>query len=276
MGNKKIDEKMCRINNKLNTSIDRMRLDRFLSNSHVGTRSEVRNYIKQKRVKVNNIIITDPSYHVTQNDIVMFDEKVIEPHRKVYIKFHKPAGFVSTTAEDEPSVLNLISHPYVSELHIAGRLDKDVEGLLILTNDGDFTHKLISPKNHVEKEYYIYFPHLVNITDKMIKQIERGLDLGHYRTLPGKLKQIDEKTISITIIEGKYHQIKLMCKFLGFTNWEKIVRIRIGNLTLGSLPKNCWLEIGEEEIKEKVFGRTFGETKKAKVCYGHQVLYQQK
>ncbi|MFN3691968.1 MAG: pseudouridine synthase [Fervidobacterium sp.] len=260
MGKEKIDEKFDEMTNRLDKSIYRMRLDRFLSNSHVGTRSEVRNYIKQKRVKVNNIIITDPSYHVTQNDIVMVNEKVIEPHRKVYIKFHKPGGFVSTTSEFEPSVLNLINHPYVTELHIAGRLDKDVEGLLILTNDGDFTHKLISPKNHVEKEYYIYFNHPVTITDKMIKEVENGINLGDFTTLPGRLNQIDEKTISITIVEGKYHQIKLMCKFLGFNNWEKIVRIRIGSLILGDLPKGCWVEVKEEEIKEKIFG----ETKKVK------------
>lgn len=231
----------------------KVRLDRFLSNSHVGTRSEVKKYIKENRIKVNNLVINNPSYHVNLTDIITIDGKIVQPHRNVYIKLHKPSGFVSTTSEHEPSVLSLINHPYVSELHIAGRLDKDVEGLLILTNDGEFTHNLITPKKHIEKEYYIYFPTPVTVDKKMKEKVKTGINLENFKTMPGDIEQIDEKIVSITIVEGKYHQIKLMCKALNLTNWERIVRVRIGNLVLGDLQKGDWEELEEKEIKEKIF-----------------------
>jgi len=235
--------------------MSKIRLDRFLANAHIGTRSEVKRYIREKRIKVNGTIVTDSSIHISDSDIVTFDDKPVTPHREVYIVFYKPSGFVSTTSEDEPSVLNLIDHPYVNELHIVGRLDKDVEGLLILTNDGEFTHKLISPKKHVEKEYYITFPNKIFLTDDMKKKVENGIYIEpDIKTLPGKIEQIDEKTISITIVEGKYHQIKKMCKSLGLSPWERITRVRIGNLTLSGLEKGMWKEMKKEEIYSAIFG----------------------
>lgn len=236
--------------------MSKIRLDRFLANAHVGTRSEVKKYIKEKRIKVNGIIVQDPSFHITESDTITFDEKTVIPHRDVYIVLYKPSGFVSTTSEHEPSVLNLIEHPYINELHIAGRLDKDVEGLLILTNDGEFTHKLISPKSYVEKEYYITFSNEITVTVEMIKKVEEGIYIdSETKTLPGKINQIDEKTISITIVEGKYHQIKKMCKALGLTPWERITRVRIGKLTIYGLEKGMWKELEKKEIYQAILNK---------------------
>ncbi|MGC8819584.1 MAG: pseudouridine synthase [Fervidobacterium sp.] len=232
-----------------------VRLDRYLANAYVGTRNEVKRIIKEGRVSVNGHVMKDSAYHVNLNDKIELDGKEILPHRKVYILLHKPSCYVSTTSENEPSVLNLIEHPYLDELHIAGRLDKDVEGLLILTNDGDFTHKLISPKKHVEKEYYIYTDVPVIVTEKMQQMVLEGIEIEKgLKTLPGKITQIEEKVISITIVEGKYHQIKKMCKHLGIW-WKKIVRVRIGNLQLGELKVGQWRELTEEEIKCAIFGK---------------------
>jgi len=229
----------------------RVRLDKFLANSHVGTRSDVKVYIKEKRVKVNGVVITDPGFHVKESDIVTLDDQPVTPHHYVYIMLYKPSGLVSTTSDNEPSVLTIIEHPYVNELHIAGRLDKDVEGLLILTNDGDFTHRLISPKKHVEKEYYIYTKSSFIVDEQIERYVESGLVIDGKKTLPAKISQIDEKIISITIIEGKYHQIKKMCKTLGI-EWEKIERVRIGGLRLGELKIGEWKELTKEELA-KIF-----------------------
>ncbi|MEN3042473.1 MAG: pseudouridine synthase [Fervidobacterium sp.] len=235
--------------------MNKARLDKFLSNAHVGTRSEVKKYIKQERVKVNGKVITDPSYYITSSDVVTFDGEKIVPHHNVYIILYKPAGFVSTTSEREPSVMNLIVHPYIKELHIAGRLDKDVEGLLILTNDGEFTHKVISPKSYVEKEYIIQFQNQITVTEHMKNMIQEGLYIHPgIKTLPGKIEQVDERTVSIIIVEGKYHQIKRMCAALGLSSWKKITRIRIGNLTLHGLEKGEWKEIEKKDIECAIFG----------------------
>ncbi|MGB4262431.1 MAG: pseudouridine synthase [Fervidobacterium sp.] len=224
-----------------------VRLDKFLSNAHVGTRSEVKEYIKCGMVQVNSVTIRDPAYHVLEDDIVTFGGEQILGHRNIYILLHKPTGYVSTTSDREPSVLNLVDHPYLDELHIAGRLDKDVEGLLILTNDGDFTHKLISPKKHVEKEYHVHTARPIKITDSMKALVHNGIILDNVtRTMPGKIEQLSENLISITIVEGKYHQIKKMCAVLGI-EWSKIIRIRIGNLRLGELEYGKWKEITREE-----------------------------
>lgn len=232
--------------------IKKIRLDRFLSNAHVGSRTEVKMYIKDGRVKVNGETVYNPAFYVTEEDVITIDDVTVEAHRFVYIILNKPAGFVSTTSENEPSVLNLVEHPYVSELHIAGRLDKDVEGLLILTNDGEFTHRLISPKKKVEKEYYIYPKKPVTITQEMEVVVERGLEVDGEKFLPGRIRQIDERTVSITIIEGKYHQIKKMCKKLGI-EWGKIKRVRIGGLILDqTLKPGAWRELTKDEVK-KVF-----------------------
>lgn len=227
-----------------------VRLDRFLSNAHVGTRSEVKEYIKNGMVEVNSQIIRDPAYHVSNKDIITLDGEQVLGHRNVYIMLHKPAAYVSTTAENEPSVLNLVDHPYLDELHIAGRLDKDVEGLLILTNDGEFTHKLISPKKHVEKEYYIYTTRPMTVSEHMKQLVENGMVLDDgIETMPGKIELVSDNVISITIVEGKYHQVKKMCNALGI-EWSKIVRMRIGRLELGDLEYGKWKEITQQEAEK--------------------------
>lgn len=229
---------------------ERQRLDRFLANAHVGTRNEVKRLIKAGLVRVNSKVVTDPSFKVSKQDTVEVDGKAIESHRKVYIMLNKPAGYVSTTSERERSVLALVNHPYTSELHIAGRLDKDVEGLLLLTNDGEFTHRIISPKKRVEKEYVIETEEPVQVDEKMRKKLAEGLRLKDgTKLLPARIEQINESTISITIHEGKYHQIKRMCEALGI-RWKKIRRVRIGGLTLGDLKLGEWRELSDEDLKK--------------------------
>ncbi len=223
-----------------------MRLDRFLSNAKVGTRSEVKKLIRSGSVTVNGIVVKDEAYHICDKDLVQLSGTVVKPHRKVYLVFNKPAGYVSDRTEDEASIYDLIDHPYSDELQVAGRLDKDVEGLLILSNDGSFIHRIISPKWHVEKEYLVHFEG--ELTSQKIQAVSEGLEVGVERFKPAKIRLLTPGLLSLTIREGKYHQVKKMMKALDL-RYTKIQRIRIGNITLGNLRFGEFRELSEQEIK---------------------------
>lgn len=130
-----------------------MRLDRYLSNSGVGTRKEVKKLIKQGRVTVNGRVVLDPGHSVSENDVVVLDGETVNFHRKVYILFHKPSGYVTST-KDPHSETIMEFLPPLKGIFPVGRLDKDAEGLLIITSDGDFAHRVISPKWSVEKRVH--------------------------------------------------------------------------------------------------------------------------
>ncbi|ABR30728.1 RNA-binding protein S4 [Thermosipho melanesiensis] len=220
-----------------------MRLDKFLSNAKVGSRKEVKRLIKFGIVKINGEIITNVDFKVKENDIVTVNNTPITPYHNVYIIFNKPTGYTSSKSEFERNIFEFIDHPYVENLHIAGRLDKDVEGLLLITNDGIFTHKITSPKSKIEKEYIVKVDK--EISDEMIQKAKDGIVLKNgTRFKPAIIKRLKDNFISITITEGKYHEIKLIVKFLGLS-YKKIERIRIGKLKLEdfNLKRGEWSEI---------------------------------
>lgn len=226
-----------------------MRLDRFLSNAGIGSRKEVKYIIKEKRVMVDNEIVVDPSYEVKENQKVYLDGKEISPYHNVYIVMNKPAGFTSSKSEFERNVFEFINHPYLKKLHIVGRLDKDVEGLLIITNDGEFTHKIISPKSKIEKEYIVEVEGILK--KEMIELAEKGIELKNgTKFAPAKIKLINEGVISIVITEGKFHEVKLITSFIGL-KYKKIKRIRIGKLKLSdfNLLPGEWVEVSFEKIR---------------------------
>ncbi len=222
-----------------------MRLDRFLSNAKMGTRSEVKKFIRSGLVSVNGVQIKDEGFHVSEKDVVELRGKIVVPHRKIYLIFNKPAGYVSDRTEDQASVYDLIDHPYLNELQVAGRLDKDVEGLLILSNDGDFIHKIISPKKHIQKEYLVWFEG--ELTDQKIELVEKGLKIKGEQFKPAVLKYVQPGVLSLVITEGKYHQVKKMMNFLDL-KYSRIQRIRIGTIELGSLKPGDFRELSEKEI----------------------------
>lgn len=223
-----------------------MRLDRFLSNAKMGTRSEVKKYIKSGLATVNGIVIRDESFHVSEKDVVKLDGKLVLPHRMVYIVFNKPSGYVSDRTENEACIYDLIDHPYLDELQVAGRLDKDVEGLMLLSNDGVFIHKIISPKNHVQKEYLVWFQG--ELTNWKIELVQKGLKTPTEQFKPAILRSIQPGLLSLTITEGKYHQVKKMMNFLDL-HYTKIQRIRIGKIEIGDLKPGDFRELFEDEIK---------------------------
>ena len=228
-----------------------MRLDRFLANSGVGTRKEVKDILKKRKIKVNDVIMLDGSVHVNENeDIVKYNDEVINYRPFVYIMMNKPDRVISATEDKEhKTVIDLLGNNYRTySLFPVGRLDIDTEGLLLLTNDGKLSHNLLSPKKHVEKEYLVKLKE--NINDHNIHKVENSIELEDgYVCKRAKISKISENELTISITEGKFHQVKRMFKAV---NNEVIYlkRIRMGNLLLDkNLMLGEYRELSSDELK---------------------------
>lgn len=208
-----------------------MRLDRMLSNAHAGTRSQVKKIVKDKRIKVNGIIAQKSAMQIDEKeDIVTLDDEPIVYEEHLYFMLNKPAGYISATEGNVPIVLDLISEN-AKGLFPCGRLDKDTEGLLLITNDGPLAHNLLSPKHHVEKEYYV--EHKLPLTDEDIMKIEKGICYNGVQYQPAKYKKISDTSCHLIIKEGKYHEIKFLFESLG-DRVTYLKRLRMKNLILDS------------------------------------------
>ncbi len=227
-----------------------MRLDKFLCDMNIGTRSEVKNEIKKGKVSVNGEIAKKPDIQIKEKeDIICYLGKEISYAKFRYFMLNKPAGVVSATTDaKDKTVLDLLCNEGIKDLFPVGRLDKDTEGLLIITNDGDLAHRLLSPKKHVPKTYYcqLRFP----IDEKALRELEEGVDIGEKTsTLPAKAEKLSDTEINLTICEGKFHQVKRM---LMAVNNEVIYlkRIQMGNLNLDdNLMLGEYRSLNEEEIE---------------------------
>lgn len=230
------------------------RLDKFLADAGLGTRSEVKKILKAGLVSVNGKPVKDPAGKIdAENDVIEYrGEKIaFEEHR--YFLLNKPAGVVSATEDrNEPTVLSLLAEENTKDLFPVGRLDKDTEGLLLITDDGDLAHKLLSPKNHVDKTYHVTAKGTV--TDEDVKMLEEGVDIGEKAlTLPAKAKIIysgkDVSEVLLTIHEGKFHQVKRMFEVIG-KPVVHLKRISFGTLTLDEeLPPGGYRRLSDEEIR---------------------------
>lgn len=208
-----------------------MRLDKFLANMGVGTRSEVKQLLKKGSVKVNQNIVKLPKLHVNPNsDEIMVNDEVVSYIDKVYIMLNKPKGYILAT-EDElhPTIIDLI--PEYAHLNIfpVGRLDKDTEGLLLVTNDGQFNHEVMNPNKHVSKTYEVYSKHPITQFD--IDKFKSGIELSDGKLKPAILKKVDDYVSHVTIYEGKYHQVKRMFHSIENEVLE-LKRIKIAQLEL--------------------------------------------
>lgn len=230
------------------------RLDKILSNLGYGTRKEIKKIVKNGMVTVNGKIVKDSGLQVDpeEDEIVCAGEEVI--YREfIYLIMNKPAGVISATFDnkDETVVDLLYPEHQVFEPFPVGRLDKDTVGLLLLTNDGDLNHKLISPKYHVDKVYYAEIN--APVTEADVKAFARGITLDDgYKCMPGKLVVLenfeDSSKIEVTIQEGKYHQVKRMFEARG-KKVEYLRRIKFGNLDIDeSLNEGEYRELTQEEL----------------------------
>ena len=232
----------------------KMRVDKLLSNVGVASRAELKKYCKQGLISVNGKVINNPGVQVdSESDDIRFNGEKIVYREFVYIMLNKPDGYISATFDKyDPIVLDLIDHSYlVFEPFPVGRLDKDTEGLLVLTNDGQLAHRVLSPKKHVPKTYYAKIQG--KVTEEDILAFEKGVILDDgYETMPSQLKILksdDMSEIELTIHEGKFHQVKRMFESVG----KKVVylkRLSMGKLKLDeSLGLGEYRELTEEEVK---------------------------
>ena len=232
----------------------KMRVDKLLSNVGVASRAELKKYCKQGLISVNGKVINNPGVQVdSESDDIRFNGEKIVYREFVYIMLNKPDGYISATFDKyDPIVLGLIDQSYlVFEPFPVGRLDKDTEGLLVLTNDGQLAHRVLSPKKHVPKTYYAKIQG--KVTEEDILAFEKGVILDDgYETMPSQLKILksdDMSEIELTIHEGKFHQVKRMFESVG----KKVVylkRLSMGKLKLDeSLKLGEYRELTEEEVK---------------------------
>ncbi|TCT17009.1 16S rRNA pseudouridine516 synthase [Natranaerovirga pectinivora] len=231
---------------------EQLRLDKYLADMSIGTRSEVKQYIRKGLIKVNNEIIRKPEQKVNINtDRVLYNDEEVGYATFEYYMLNKPAGVISATEDPrQETVIDLISDKKRKDLFPVGRLDKDTEGLLIITNDGDLTHNLLSPKKHVNKTYYAKIDGLV--TNEDVLAFEEGVELEDgYKTQPGKLKILKSDTeseIELTIQEGKFHQVKRMFEAVG-KSVTYLKRISMGTLKLDeNLKLGEYRNLTEEEL----------------------------
>ena len=230
-----------------------MRLDRFLAECGIGTRTEVKKLIKLGKISVEGIPKPTPELHIDpENSTIFVDGKKAFYRKFIYLLLNKPQGYVSATWDKKlPVVCDLIPEEYRHfEAFPVGRLDIDTEGLLLLTNDGDLAHRLLSPKHHVPKTYIAQLEKAVKNSD--FKVFEKGIDLGDFTTLPATLKIISNKEpyfAEVTICEGKFHQVKRMFEAVD----NKVIylkRIKMKNLCLDDIKLGKVRELTEEELKK--------------------------
>ncbi len=227
-----------------------MRLQKYLSSAGFCSRRKGEEYIRDGRVKVNGVTVTELGSKVDpQNDRIEVDQKLVQTdQKKIYIALNKPREYV--TSCDHPGekiVLDLVDIP--ERIYPVGRLDKDSTGLLLLTNDGSFHHRLSHPSFDHEKEYEVTVAR--HITDGALRSLEKGIPMMGTRTRPTKIKRISSKRFRIILKEGKNRQIRRMVRKIG-TQVTGLKRIRISNIKLGRLSEGSWRYLAEKE-KEGLF-----------------------
>ncbi len=234
-----------------------IRLDKYLADAGIGTRQEVKSYIKKGFVSINGETAKRPELKITPTaDEILFQNQPIKLNAFEYYILNKPAGYVSATKDNTaPTVLSLIQSNR-KDLFPVGRLDKDTEGLLLITNDGALSHRLLSPKRHVDKTYYAEIDGIVTASD--IEAFAKGLEIGDEDlsvAMPARLKILStdiEKQhshVHVTIQEGKFHQVKRMFQAVG----KRVIylkRISFGSIELpDDLALGQYRELTKDEMQ---------------------------
>ncbi|WP_170007979.1 pseudouridine synthase [Bacillus fonticola] len=231
-----------------------MRLDKLLANSGFGTRKEVKKLLKEGIVKANDTVEKDGKRHVDPAvDVITVGGDIIQYEEYVYFIMNKPSGVISATEDEtDPTVLEVLEWEDASRVPFpVGRLDKDTEGLLLLTNDGTLAHRLTSPKHHVDKIYEAHLAEPIKEGDREAFYSGILLDDG-YVTKPARLEPSSEsdKIVYVTLREGKYHQVKRMFAARG-NRVVYLKRVEMGPLKLDEeeLPVGTYRDLSEEEVE---------------------------
>ncbi len=236
-----------------------MRIDKYLADCGLGTRSEVKKYIKAKQITVNGEVAGKPEIKIDENvDEVCFKGQPITYEKYVYYLLHKPAGCVTAKQDNvHKTVMEYFPEDIrTKDVSPVGRLDLDTEGLLLFTNDGPLTHHLLSPTHHIPKTYYAILDK--EVPASAVEQFKEGVDIGDDKpTLPAELIILpisvdadgnDVYSAELTIHEGRFHQVKRMFEAVGCTV-TYLKRLSMGSLTLGDLQKGEYRKLTDEEVK---------------------------
>lgn len=228
-----------------------MRLDKYLCDCLGMTRSEVKKIIGAGKVLVNDEPVKKADFQVNENnDTIIYNQIKVTYEKFVYFLINKPAGYVCANKDNlSPTVIDIFKGEGRKNLSCVGRLDKDTTGFLIVTDDGELNHKLTSPSKHVFKDYLVGLRD--NISDEDINKLCDGLDIGDEDiTLPARVEKVDEKTIILSIREGRYHQVKRMLLAVG-NEVMTLHRLSLGNVSLDEdLKAGEYRRLTKEEIKE--------------------------
>ena len=211
-----------------------VRVDKILSELGFGSRQEIKKYVKAGKIRINDNIVKKPEEKLnSEKDKLFFEGKEVEVEEFETFILYKPAGYVCATKDNvHKTVMELIDSKRKNVVPV-GRLDLDTEGILILTNDGDLNHRLVSPSSHVDKTYYAIFEGKLN--ENSVEMTKNGLDIGEGEvSKPAKLEIISSNEIMLTIHEGKFHQVKRMVKALG-GEVTYLKRVAFGGLRLDEL-----------------------------------------
>lgn len=226
-----------------------MRLDKFLCDTAGLTRTEAKNAVKKGQIAVNGQVQKAADFKVKENtDTVTFQGKPLSYAAFHYYMLHKPAGVITATEDKkESTVMDILREEKVKNLFPVGRLDKDTEGLLLVTDDGELAHNLLSPKKHVDKEYLVKVRD--SISEEDCRKLSEGVDIGDEKpTAPAKVERVAEKEILLTIREGRFHQVKRMLQSVG-NEVLYLKRLSMGSLRLSEdLEKGAYRPLSEEEI----------------------------
>ncbi|WP_066311051.1 pseudouridine synthase [Bacillus sp. FJAT-29814] len=221
-----------------------MRIDKLLANLGFGSRKEVKQLLKSGAVKVDDAVVKDAKQHVDPNiQTVTLNGEAIQYKEYIYLMMNKPPGVISATEDHhDETVIDLLElEDQVYEPFPVGRLDKDTEGLLLITNDGQLAHRLLSPKKHVPKTYFAVIDR--EVTEEDVEAFAKGVVLDDgYHTKPGELKILKSgirSDIELTITEGKFHQVKRMFEAVG----KRVVYLQ--RMSMGPLKLDETLELGE-------------------------------
>ena len=230
-----------------------VRLQKYIAMSGIASRRAAEGMIEEGRVKVNGKKVTEQGTKVeTGRDTVTVDGKPVEiKDKKYYIMLNKPAGYVSTAKDqfDRPTVVDIVKEEVGTRIFPVGRLDYETEGLLLMTNDGDFTYKITHPKFQKDKTYIAVINGGIAIPD--LNRLRKGVKVEDYTTSPAQVEIMDavggKTAIKITIHEGRNRQVRKMFDALGYTVIA-LKRIKIGELELGNLPVGRWRHLTSHEI----------------------------
>jgi 23S rRNA pseudouridine2605 synthase len=225
-----------------------MRLAKYLAAAGLASRREAERLIREGRVSIGGVQVTDPARAVEPSDEVAVDGRVVAPTpERVFYAVNKPLGVVSTARDPQgrPTVVSLV--PTRLRLYPVGRLDIDTTGLILLTNDGELAHRLTHPQFEVEKTYRAVVANSP-VREKAVKALAAGVQLDDGRTAPARVRRIAADTLELTIHEGRKRQVKRMCEAVGHPV-KRLERVRFGPLQLGDLRPGAYRQLDEIETE---------------------------